>query len=150
MGCVASISYDRWPEQGSLLGRRVRVSFHYDTTRAVLGTVVRDDLADECRLIIRLDDGRIVLSTECQYALERVPVSELIHDGDVLAGLLREGDEVHAGRHWWRVAGDRGFGWLVCERLDGEEIRTFRGDDFTDARRPAGNPEAAVADERAA
>ena len=69
MGIVDSIHFDRFPIQGPHLGRRVRVVFHYDTTRVVRGTVVRDDFADPWITIISLDDRRVVLGTECQYAV---------------------------------------------------------------------------------
>jgi tRNA A37 threonylcarbamoyladenosine synthetase subunit TsaC/SUA5/YrdC len=48
--------------------------FNYDTTNIVFGTIIRDDT--ECSsegnklvTIIKLDDGRVVLDTECQYGL---------------------------------------------------------------------------------
>lgn len=51
------------------MGRRVKVCFHYDTRQTVCGTVVRDDSEHPWKTIIRLDDGRYVLSTECQYTM---------------------------------------------------------------------------------
>jgi hypothetical protein len=33
-----------------------------------LGTIVRDDNEPPWRTIIRLDDGRVVLASECQYS----------------------------------------------------------------------------------
>lgn len=62
-----NISTANWPKQGSFLGSRVSVCFHYDTSFRFFGTVVRDDIATPHRMIIRLDDGRHVLSTECAY-----------------------------------------------------------------------------------
>lgn len=62
---VVSIDHKTFPEQGEYMGRRVRVIFKYDLTHVILGTVVRDDRV----IIIRLDDGRHVLSSECQYSL---------------------------------------------------------------------------------
>jgi hypothetical protein len=47
------------------------VCFQYDTSRTCNGTIVRDDLEDPWQMIIRLDDGRHVLATECQYQLLR-------------------------------------------------------------------------------
>lgn len=52
-----------YPKQGSFWGRSL-VCFDYDTSQAVLGLIVRDDAPGI--LIIRLVDGRHVLSTECQ------------------------------------------------------------------------------------
>lgn len=68
MGCVANITRDTFPKQSSGLHDRVRVFFHYKSDAAVLGTVVRDDVEEPFKMIIRLDDGRYVLATECQYA----------------------------------------------------------------------------------
>ena len=67
MGCVETITADKWPAQNFDCGRRVLVCFHYDTTKTTPGTVVRDDMESPYVTIIRLDDGRHVLSTECQF-----------------------------------------------------------------------------------
>lgn len=68
MGVVKGISYDKFPAQGDYLGKRVKVCFEYDTSKVMEGEVVRDDKEAPGRLIIRLDDGRYVLSTECMYS----------------------------------------------------------------------------------
>lgn len=68
MGKVAAIGFDRFPNQGEYKGRRVRVCFNYDSSREIMGTVIRDDAEEPGRLIIQLDDGRVVLSTECMYS----------------------------------------------------------------------------------
>lgn len=57
----------RYPLQGSWLNRKVQVCFNYDTANAVNGVIVRDDAAEPFLTIIKLDDGRHVMSTECQY-----------------------------------------------------------------------------------
>lgn len=67
MGASATISAKTWPRQASFLNKRVRVCFNYDTSAVIEGTVVRDDAETPGKMIIRLDDGRHVLSTECQY-----------------------------------------------------------------------------------
>ncbi|MMZ62603.1 hypothetical protein D1872_248190 [compost metagenome] len=67
MGVHSNISTNLFPKQGSFLDRRVLVSFNYDTNNTVLGTIVRDDIEDPFVTIIKLDDGRFVLSTECQF-----------------------------------------------------------------------------------
>lgn len=67
MGCINSVGYGIFPEQGEELGKRVRVCFHYNTENNINGTVVRDDVSEPFKTIIALDDGRFVLSTECQY-----------------------------------------------------------------------------------
>ena len=58
----------RFPKQGSWLYGRVEVCFDYDTSRKVMGTVVRDDDEDPFVTLIALDDGPIVLATECQHS----------------------------------------------------------------------------------
>lgn len=62
-----TISFDRFPKQGEYKNRRVRVCFNYDTTAQIEGTAIRDDAEEPGRMIIQLDDGRVVLSTECQW-----------------------------------------------------------------------------------
>lgn len=66
MGVVATVGFDRMPKQGRYLGQRATVCFNYEA-REVMGTIVRDDVEDPWRTIISLDDGRVVLATECQY-----------------------------------------------------------------------------------
>jgi hypothetical protein len=68
MGCVASITKDTFPKQGEYLNQRAKVYFHYDTQTEFLGTIVRDDMESPWHTIIKLDDGRVVLTTECQYS----------------------------------------------------------------------------------
>lgn len=68
MGVVANIKHDSFPQQGSLLGKRVVVAFHYDTAHVVPGVCVRDDADESGKTIFQLDDGRFVLATECQYS----------------------------------------------------------------------------------
>lgn len=67
MGCVYNISHQNFPKQGSFLGKTVVVCFHYCTEHWVSGVCVRDDIEDPGRMIFKLDDGRYVLSSECQY-----------------------------------------------------------------------------------
>lgn len=68
MGVSSLVGYDKFPEQGKFLGREVEVCFNYDTTKTLLGVVVRDDAEGEGTMIIQLEDGRYVLSTECMYS----------------------------------------------------------------------------------
>ena len=69
MGCVDSITAKGGPVQCDTVGRRVSVCFHYDTSQELLGTVVRDDGESPFKTIINLDDGRYVLTTECQWSV---------------------------------------------------------------------------------
>lgn len=75
MGAVGTIGFDRFPKQGRYKGCRVRVCFNYDSSHTVDGTVIRDDAEEPGRMIIQLDDGRVVLSTECMYQ----PLSDAAH-----------------------------------------------------------------------
>lgn len=74
MGVKQGIDYESFPKQGTWLGRRCRVCFKYDLSHMILGTIVREDEEEPGIGIIRLDDGRHVLFTECQYS--PLPVTE--------------------------------------------------------------------------
>lgn len=67
MGGEETIDAAWFPKQGRWWGEQVRVCFNYDTSNTILGRVVRDDAEAPGLMIIRLEDGRHVLSTECQY-----------------------------------------------------------------------------------
>ena len=58
----------REPEQGTSKGRPAQVCFNYDTSRLLDGTVVRDDMEEPYRTVVKLDVGRFVLATECMYS----------------------------------------------------------------------------------
>jgi hypothetical protein len=70
MGNVATIRHDAFPRQSEIHppGTRLWVFFHNDLAHILPGTVVRNDDEAPHRMIIRLDDGRYVLQTECQYS----------------------------------------------------------------------------------
>lgn len=70
MGVEHNVGIDHFPKQGSWQGLRTKVCFRYDTSRIIMGTVVRDDAEAPWKTIIRLDDGRFVLSTECMHSPE--------------------------------------------------------------------------------
>jgi hypothetical protein len=71
MGVKGYIDADKYPKQGTFVGKRVRVCFNYDTSRQFPGVILRDDAEEPGLMIISLDNGRAVLSTECQYRLEK-------------------------------------------------------------------------------
>jgi len=56
-----------WPAQGVLLDAAVAVIFHGDTDTEYLGTVVRYDITEPHLTLIKLDNGKHVLGTECQF-----------------------------------------------------------------------------------
>ncbi|WP_214630019.1 hypothetical protein [Paenibacillus agaridevorans] len=68
MGVHSNIGYDRFPKQGHLAGKGVKVCFDYDTSKIIKGTVIRDDAEEPGLMLILLSDGRVVKSTECQYS----------------------------------------------------------------------------------
>lgn len=78
MGCVENVNppAGRFPKQGDWVNGRVEVCFHYDLSKKVTGTVVRDDREAPGVCLIALDDGPVVLATECQHTM---PVHESAH-----------------------------------------------------------------------
>ncbi len=67
MGCHENIGIEKFPRQGALLGRTVRVSFNYRRPE-VLGRCIRDDAEAPFETIFLLADERAVRATECQYS----------------------------------------------------------------------------------
>ena len=76
MGCIDTITYDKFPKQKDenytypqfKVGSRVKVYYHYDTLKYHYGTIVRDDLEEPFETIIKLDNGRYLRATECQFS----------------------------------------------------------------------------------
>lgn len=68
MGFVATITKDKFPNQSSVKGKRVRVFFHYDSSETFEGVCIRDDREVPWVTIFQLDNGNVVLATECQYS----------------------------------------------------------------------------------
>lgn len=66
-----NVSHDKMPKQGRYFGRRMSVIFNYDTSIRIGGKMVRDDIEEPGIGIIALDDGRYILTTECQYSPEK-------------------------------------------------------------------------------
>ncbi len=67
MGTQIGVGVDTFPQQGSYLNKRVKVCFNYDTSKTLEGAIVRDDSEEPFVGIVKLDDGRYLLLTECQY-----------------------------------------------------------------------------------
>lgn len=55
------------PKQGSFLNMQTKVCFFYGS-ETVRGRILRDDDAEPWATIIKLEDGRFIESTECQYS----------------------------------------------------------------------------------
>ena len=76
MGCIDTITYDKFPKQKDKnyrypqfkVGSRVKVCYHYNTSKYHYGTIVRDDLEEPFETIIKLDNGRYLRATECQFS----------------------------------------------------------------------------------
>lgn len=68
MGCINNITKFKFPNQSQFIGMKVDVCFHYDIKNNVRGLLVRDDREEPFVGIIKLDNGRYVLTTECQYS----------------------------------------------------------------------------------
>lgn len=71
MGVVQTIDYESFPKQGVWVGKRTKVCFKYDSSREIGGVFVRADREEPWVSIIRLDDGRHVLATECMHSIPR-------------------------------------------------------------------------------
>ena len=73
MGCIDTITYDKFPKQKDEnymypVGGRVEVCYHYDTSKYHYGTIVRNDLEEPFETIIKLDNGRYLRAVECQFS----------------------------------------------------------------------------------
>ena len=68
MGVQVNVGYETFPTQSSWLGKKCRVHFKYNVEKMIEGTIVRDDIEQPFKTIIKLDDGRFILATECQYS----------------------------------------------------------------------------------
>lgn len=62
-----TIDYDEFPKQGTTQGRRVKVAFG-NCDRRLLGVCVRCDTEAPFQAVIKLDDGRFILGSECQFS----------------------------------------------------------------------------------
>lgn len=75
MGVVDNVRHDQFPKQGSHLGLTVNVCFNYDTEHTIKGMIVRDDIEAPWVEIIMLGDGKLILTSECQYELTEESVA---------------------------------------------------------------------------
>ena len=84
MGCIDTITYENFPKQKDenykypkfKVGSRVKVCYHYDTSKYHYGTIVRDDLEEPFETIIKLDNGRYLRAVECQFSYIDEEVSD--------------------------------------------------------------------------
>lgn len=66
MGIERNVGLKVFPKQGDT-EKKVEVCFNYDTSKFIRGKIVREDMEEPFRTIIKLSDGRYILGTECQY-----------------------------------------------------------------------------------
>lgn len=75
MGVVDNIDFYSFPRQKTegfcKVGDRVSVCYKYDTSRCHEGVIVRDDMEAPGETIIKLDNGRYLRATECQYSVKK-------------------------------------------------------------------------------
>lgn len=69
MGTHPNIDIGKFPKQGLYLNKKVEVCFNYDPSKCLSGVIVRDDMEEPGVLIIKLEDNRYMLSTECMYRI---------------------------------------------------------------------------------
>ena len=94
MGCIDTITYDKFPKQKDKnykyqqfkVGSRVKVCYHYDTSKYHYGTIVRDDLEEPFETIIKLDNGRHLRAVECQFSYIDEEVSDDVCECRLLNG----------------------------------------------------------------
>lgn len=67
MGVVPWVDAAVYPTQSEYVGRPARVCFNYDTANTFPAVVLRDDTGKPWLTVLRLDDGRCVLGSECQW-----------------------------------------------------------------------------------
>ena len=105
MGCVSTITAYDFPKQSQYVNRRCKVCFHYDTSKWIMGTVIRDDREEPFETLIQLDDGRTMRGVECQYLFSETDDqslrqrNEVAVDSDGERHTERAGDEAgHRGK----------------------------------------------------
>lgn len=70
MSVGTEIDYNTYPKQSGYVGRTVDIIFNYDRSKMIEGVFVREDIGKPYTMIIKLNDGRYVLSSECQYRIQ--------------------------------------------------------------------------------
>jgi hypothetical protein len=68
MGQVKNVGATTWPRQGRYLGSAAVVRFWDEQHTEFPAVIVRDDAEAPWITVLRLDGGRVVLSTECMYS----------------------------------------------------------------------------------
>lgn len=66
MGVHKNITATAFPPQSAFVGKPTFVCFHYGNEE-FKAEIIRDDTDEPFRTVLKLEDGRVVLGTECQY-----------------------------------------------------------------------------------
>ncbi|PEJ68687.1 hypothetical protein CN680_26045 [Bacillus pseudomycoides] len=69
MGVHPNVGINKFPKQGDWLNKEAKVMFNFDSSTMIKGVIVRDDMEEPFLTLIKLEDGRVIRSTECQYSL---------------------------------------------------------------------------------
>lgn len=69
MGVHPNVGVNKFPKQGDWLNKEAKVMFNFDSSTMLKGVIVRDDMEEPFLTLIKLEDGRVIRSTECQYSL---------------------------------------------------------------------------------
>ena len=68
MGQHHNITSDRYPRQSPDVGKPVLVTLH-NADCPVPAVIIRNDIEEPHRTIFQLNNGWVLLSTECQYQM---------------------------------------------------------------------------------
>lgn len=92
MGVHPNITTEKFPRQGEV-HRFAKVCVHYDKTEFE-AICIRDDYEEPYLCVFLLSDGRVVLSTECQYRMLRD--EEAVKSRTLVAvGVILDVSELH-------------------------------------------------------
>lgn len=68
MGVHPNVGVNDFPKQGDWLNKEAKVMFNFDSSTMLRGVIVRDDMEEPFLTLIKLEDGRVIRSAECQYS----------------------------------------------------------------------------------
>lgn len=56
-------------KQGNFINRKCNIFFNYNIKNFISGKIIRDDIEEPFKTLIKLNDGTIIDSKECLYQL---------------------------------------------------------------------------------
>ena len=127
MGCIDTITYEKFPKQKDenykypkfKVGSRVKVCYHYDTSKYHYGTIVRDDLEEPFETIIKLDNGRYLRAVECQFSYIDEEVSDDVCEWEIDGVYLLA---PHNNKPFVSCVTDEGYRYNYCP-ICGKKIK---------------------------